>query len=298
MHYYPHHIGDYERDTAALTLLEHGVYGKLMRSYYATERPLPPDHASLFRICGALNKAEREAVITITQRFFIPGQDGQLYHKRIEEEIANYRALVKNAALGGKASAEARKRRIAASATAVGTPVAPPFNRGSTAVQPPLPPELPPAFNDSSNRTPTTQHPGTMNHGNCDTYTPAATGTPPAISAETDPPQAQEAPPPPAPDPDPSRGIPDSEVQARSMASTIGVDPAYAATVWREHDGTTWEDSQGRPINNFSSYVKARFNHRKEKLAREAAARKRPPYRSRPSPTSPPPGTTRPSGDF
>ena len=61
MHYYSHYIGDYQRDTAHLTLLEHGVYRQLLDHYYATEKPLPSDLPSLFRITRAQRKAERQA---------------------------------------------------------------------------------------------------------------------------------------------------------------------------------------------------------------------------------------------
>lgn len=71
-------------------------------------------------------------------------------------------------------------------------------------------------------------------------------------------------------------GLPDSEDAAKGIAATVGVPPDYAVTIWNEMDGIGWEDSNGRPITNFASYLKARYNHRTEKHAREekrAAAR-------------------------
>src|SRR5688500_18620892 len=92
MHYYPHHIGDHDRDTASLSLMEQGAYVKLMWSYYATERPLPESGEGLCRICGAMTKAEREAVMNVVARYFVSRKEPGLWHKRIDREIAQYKA--------------------------------------------------------------------------------------------------------------------------------------------------------------------------------------------------------------
>jgi uncharacterized protein YdaU (DUF1376 family) len=91
MHYYPHHIGDYQRDTATLSLAEHGAYRLLMDAYYVGEAPLPDDHTALCRIVRAMTKAERDAVATVMAAFF-KSKDGKLVHKRIAHEIAAYKA--------------------------------------------------------------------------------------------------------------------------------------------------------------------------------------------------------------
>ncbi len=60
------------------------------------------------------------------------------------------------------------------------------------------------------------------------------------------------------------------------MAERAGVPADYAVTIYNEHEGATWEDGQGRPINNFARYIKARYTNRTDKHAREekrAAAR-------------------------
>ena len=49
MHYYPHNIGDYRKDTSHLSLLEHGIYRQLLDSYYLDEMPLSNDLAKLMR---------------------------------------------------------------------------------------------------------------------------------------------------------------------------------------------------------------------------------------------------------
>lgn len=122
MHYYSHHIGDYDRDTSALSLAQHGAYGKLMRSYYATERPLPADDVSLWRICGAMDARERAAVSSVAKQFF-QEDGGVLRHRRIDAEIDSYREQLATASRAGKASAASRQRNRNARSTTVEIPL-------------------------------------------------------------------------------------------------------------------------------------------------------------------------------
>jgi uncharacterized protein YdaU (DUF1376 family) len=85
VNFYKHYIGDFQRDTGHLSLTERGAYLCLMHHYYATEKPLPNDHAALCRIAGALEKAERDAVRAV-MAFFTPVDSG-LMHSRIEAEL-------------------------------------------------------------------------------------------------------------------------------------------------------------------------------------------------------------------
>jgi uncharacterized protein YdaU (DUF1376 family) len=85
VNFYKHYIGDFQRDTGHLSLTERGAYLSLMHHYYATEKPLPNDHAALCRVAGALTKAERDAVRS-AMRFF-RAVDSGLMHNRIEAEI-------------------------------------------------------------------------------------------------------------------------------------------------------------------------------------------------------------------
>lgn len=103
MNYYPHHIGDYARDTAHLSMLEDGAYRRLLDLCYATEKPLPLDREKLNRLVRARSNAEKEAVAVVLGEFFIEGEDGW-HQRRVEEELE--RAQEKSA----KASASAAKR--------------------------------------------------------------------------------------------------------------------------------------------------------------------------------------------
>lgn len=133
MHYYPHHIGDYQRDTGHLSILEHGAYRLLMDAYYVTERPLPSNFDALFRLVRAISKAERDAVKSVVGSFFQTDGD-TIRHKRADEEIALYHAKSEKAANAGRLSGKARKEKRALNGRS--TDVQPETNGRSTGVEP------------------------------------------------------------------------------------------------------------------------------------------------------------------
>lgn len=85
MNYYERHLGDYAKDTAHLSILEHGVYSLLLDRYYGTEQGIPADQA--YRVSRARSDDERAAVDVILGEFF-ELQDGVWINRRAEEEIA------------------------------------------------------------------------------------------------------------------------------------------------------------------------------------------------------------------
>jgi uncharacterized protein YdaU (DUF1376 family) len=90
MNYYEHHIGDYQRKTAHLSLAEHGAYSLMLQTFYATERALPADRKVLYRLLRADTAAERKAVDSIASQFWQPTTVG-LINKRAEEVLNAYR---------------------------------------------------------------------------------------------------------------------------------------------------------------------------------------------------------------
>ena len=100
MYFYQHHIGDYRRDTAHLSLLEHGIYRQLLDLYYMTEKPLD---ANALRLICARDAIEVEAAMQILSEFFT-FEDGKYYHARCEDEIQKFH----NKSDKAKASAKAR----------------------------------------------------------------------------------------------------------------------------------------------------------------------------------------------
>jgi uncharacterized protein YdaU (DUF1376 family) len=106
MNYYEHHLGDYAQATAHLSFVEDAAYSRLIRKYYAQEKPLPADIPSVQRLIGARDKTERAAVETVLREFFELLEDGW-HNRRCDEEIERYRGKQAKA----KRSAEARWSR-------------------------------------------------------------------------------------------------------------------------------------------------------------------------------------------
>lgn len=103
MNYYEHHLGDYAEATAHLSILEDGVYSRLLRKYYASEKPLPADVCATQRLVGAKTKDERQAVELVLKEFFDLREDGW-HQDRCDTEIGRYQAKSRSA----KANANAR----------------------------------------------------------------------------------------------------------------------------------------------------------------------------------------------
>jgi uncharacterized protein YdaU (DUF1376 family) len=86
MHYYSHHIGDFQRDTASLSDADTLAYLRLLWMYYDTEQPLPNDPKKLaFRI-----GSNPDAVQMLLDTFFAL-EDNVWRQKRCDAEIAKYR---------------------------------------------------------------------------------------------------------------------------------------------------------------------------------------------------------------
>lgn len=91
MNYFELHIGDYAEATAHLTFVEDAAYVRLLRKYYATEKPLPADLKAVQRLVAARSKEEREAVETVLNEFFTLQDDGW-HNARCDSEIARFQA--------------------------------------------------------------------------------------------------------------------------------------------------------------------------------------------------------------
>lgn len=86
MNFFKLYIGDYQRDTAHLSVTEHGAYMLMLQHYYATERPLPTGKA-LHRMLRAQDKAERDAIDAVAAQFWT-ATDAGLVNERADKEIA------------------------------------------------------------------------------------------------------------------------------------------------------------------------------------------------------------------
>ena len=90
MNYYEHHIGDYAEATAHLTFIEDATYSRLIRKYYATEKPLPIDVKLVQRLINARSKEEKNSVISVLNEFFTLTDDGWR-QVRCDHEIARFK---------------------------------------------------------------------------------------------------------------------------------------------------------------------------------------------------------------
>lgn len=84
MNFYKRHIGDYLKDTAHLSLLEHGVYTRLLDVYYTRESGIPDAQAA--RLIGARGREEAAALKVVLDEFF-ELLDGTWFQDRCEREI-------------------------------------------------------------------------------------------------------------------------------------------------------------------------------------------------------------------
>ena len=116
MNYVELHIGDFEKSAGHLTACEDGIYNRLMRRYYDTERALPADVRQLQKLARAITAEERKAVVDVLAEFFELRQDGW-HQTRCDEEIAKYQAKCEKA----KGSANARWSKSGRSANAMRT---------------------------------------------------------------------------------------------------------------------------------------------------------------------------------
>lgn len=138
MHYYQHHIGDFDAATRHLTRVERSIYRDLIELYYSTEEPLSNDIAHLARKIAARGEDEKSALIAILDEYFHETPGGW-FHDRCEEELDKFRKSQSQASAAGKASAAARAaRRAAAMSGENQTTVQRSFNDRSTTVDHPF----------------------------------------------------------------------------------------------------------------------------------------------------------------
>jgi uncharacterized protein YdaU (DUF1376 family) len=138
MNWYGHHIGDWLKKTSDLTLVQEGVYRRLVDWYYAHERPLPLLVKDVCKIARATGTREREAVSTVLHRFFEIHEDGW-HNPRVDEEVSRYverepERVAKKDAWRARQQ-RARERRVAMFLALRDVGVVPPFNSTMAALR-------------------------------------------------------------------------------------------------------------------------------------------------------------------
>ena len=116
MHYYKRNLGDYAKKAGRLSMLQHGAYTLLIDACY--DREQFPTKEEAIDWAWASSGAEVEAVEFVLHKFFTL-EDGRYVQKRIQEEIAEYRAQAeKNQRIAQEREAK-RKGRLTGSAPSV-----------------------------------------------------------------------------------------------------------------------------------------------------------------------------------
>ena len=128
MHYYSHNIADFNSETRHLTRVERSLYRDLTELYYDTEQPLDSvDRDKLNRKVLAQTDEERVALSYVLEEFFF--DDGEKYnHIGCDIQIAKYHANSSAKAKAGKASADARRKKLKGNPDTNSTPVEHPLN--------------------------------------------------------------------------------------------------------------------------------------------------------------------------
>lgn len=121
--YLPLFVDDYEADTAHLSLLEDGIYSRLLRLCWRSPKcQMPNDHEWIARKVRAFTKADREALTSVLDEFFTVRR-GVIFSKRLSAEreriSTSIRKRKKAGKSGGVAKALKTKELKAGNATAM-----------------------------------------------------------------------------------------------------------------------------------------------------------------------------------
>lgn len=152
--YMPLWIADYQRDTADLTIEEHGLYLRLLMAYWQRGGPLSADESRLKRSAGATSEEWARSWPAVRPYFFV--RSGLLCHNRVDAELERVaeirdrrRAAGQRGAAGrwgdGKRNAMANGKRIGKrSGKANGKPDGKPMADQDQDLSPPPPSGDPP----------------------------------------------------------------------------------------------------------------------------------------------------------
>lgn len=109
INFYKHHIGDYQKKTAALTLAEHGAYLLMLHHHYGTEKPLPTG-AALYRLLRSNTKADKAAIDRVVDQFWSK-TDAGLVNGRVIEEISKAEGQRLHNQIVGKLGGRPKKQK-------------------------------------------------------------------------------------------------------------------------------------------------------------------------------------------
>jgi uncharacterized protein YdaU (DUF1376 family) len=108
MHYYQFNIADYRKDTVHLSLVEHAIYRELIDQYHLDESPIPLETQSVIRRLRLASESDISAFNNVLTDFFVKRTDGW-HHKRVDQDIVEYRAMAAKNRANGKLGGRPRK---------------------------------------------------------------------------------------------------------------------------------------------------------------------------------------------
>jgi len=112
MNWYPRYTGDYSRDTAHLTMTEHGAFNLMLDHYYATEKPLPECLNQIHRITGAFTPEEQTAAQAVLKQYFKHAPGIGYRNNKADSVIAEQNAKHVKAVKKATKAAEDRWNRV------------------------------------------------------------------------------------------------------------------------------------------------------------------------------------------
>lgn len=110
MNFYAFNIGDYAGATRHLSWDEDMAYRRMLDAYYSREQPLPLEPRQIYRLVGASEPRQREAVDVVLEEFFEQHADGW-HNNRADEEIAKTAVKKEKARASALLSVQARQQR-------------------------------------------------------------------------------------------------------------------------------------------------------------------------------------------
>jgi len=108
VHYYSHNVADYRKDTAHLSLLEHGIYRQLLDSYYLDEKPI--ETQQVIRRLSIKTQEEELALKNVLDDFFTLSECGKYHHHvRCDSEIVKYKDKAETSRTNGSKGGRPKK---------------------------------------------------------------------------------------------------------------------------------------------------------------------------------------------
>ena len=127
MNFYKRFIGDIQRKTGHLSLMQFGAYDRLLDHYYATAQPLPLNLNSCYRIASAITKLEKQAVQFVLAQFFDVSEGGYV-QKRVEEMLEEARSRIASSQQNGRKGGRPASKKEKPTGFFSGTQDEPPQN--------------------------------------------------------------------------------------------------------------------------------------------------------------------------